>query len=994
MKTYRAFLASRLSADWAAAEWASSIWQPRSRWGGWSPLKLVKKASLRNEDQLRRLQSEALAAARLEHPNIVAVHDTGQVGETHYFVMAYVEGTPLSTYLAENSLKESAMAQMLCKIADAIHYAHLQGVIHRDLKPSNVIVDLDGEPRVADFGLAKLLDADKDLTITGMALGTPAFMPPEQAIGDSRKVSPASDVYSIGAILYQMLVGRPPFHAANPVDTLQRVINSDPVAPRRLDPDINLDLETICLKCLEKDPKRRYASAQELSEELRRYLEHRPILARPLSRAQRALRLCRRNPGTTGAISAVLLSMLIGLIASLYFASQSAKREIVANQNLDRAESLLYETTIPTAQRWIDDGLAKVALDLLEQCRPELAGWEYRYLENSAKQTLHEHPAALMATSEDGRFLATSDVTSPSGGTLVTVSRLDDGSVQETVELDGLYPVSMDLSPDGNQLAVARIIDNYELARIEIIDIESGDVRFRSEDISSSVSRTGYSPDGKMVVFAVNNEIYRLKTGTLEMLPPIAKQKEDIRDFVFIENDKVAVASQTEIEVWNLQTGELIQKLEDAATAILDLDYDPVSNRILRCESKRLTVLEAEALQTRTVVELADNIICGSFLTGSELVAVGSNNLRMQVWNTSTGRLLAEFGRQNGPVIDIMVPKGATKLISSVPKRVDSNLNAKVLDVGLLLQKTRLSPIKKGHRVTGFAISNDASLIAFATDDDGTPAEGGSVFADLAIEVHQSNGGKMLQRISLPGRQSPTQLAFDDTARKLRWFESEHLLVEMDLKTKEITRRIPVESVSFRSVSFCRSGRYLAHYSGNTSIEFWDCETGMKKVSVPIPQNEVIGDANFSLDETTAYCGMLTGDVYEIEIETGRLTKHPVHKGFVTANAITDDGQLMATSSGRTIRLWNLESFELIREIVGHSSVVMTLSFSADGSRLVSGGDDATVRLWNVATGRELLRFSDQSSRVYQAKFAPNGEQLISLESDKLMIYTANSRKK
>ena len=196
-------------------------------------------------------------------------------------------------------------------IAEAIHYAHQQGILHRDLKPSNVLLDKAGNPRITDFGLAKRLASDSRLTATGTVLGTPSYMPPEQADGKSRRLGPAGDVYSIGAILYELLTGRPPFQAATPLDTVLLIINTEPIAPRMLNPKLSRDLETICLKCLEKDPRWRYQSAQELADDLDRYLKREPIRARRINLLNRGWRWLRRNPWQTTAAAALILAILM-----------------------------------------------------------------------------------------------------------------------------------------------------------------------------------------------------------------------------------------------------------------------------------------------------------------------------------------------------------------------------------------------------------------------------------------------------------------------------------------------------------------------------------------------------------------------------------------------------------------------------------------------------------------------------------------------------------
>jgi hypothetical protein len=245
-------------------------------------LKMILAGRLANEIDVKRFYLEAEAAANLDHPAIVRIFEVGQHEGQHYFSMALVEGQSLARRLAQGPLPPREAAALLAKVAEAIEYAHRRGVIHRDLKPGNILLDRHGNPRVTDFGLAKMLESDSGLTGSGQVMGTPSYMPPEQARGNRGEVGTAADVYALGATLYALLTGRPPFQAATAVETLQQVLGQEPVPPRRLNAAIPRDLETICMKCLEKSPQKRYASARALAEDLERYLSGQPIQARPV----------------------------------------------------------------------------------------------------------------------------------------------------------------------------------------------------------------------------------------------------------------------------------------------------------------------------------------------------------------------------------------------------------------------------------------------------------------------------------------------------------------------------------------------------------------------------------------------------------------------------------------------------------------------------------------------------------------------------------------
>lgn len=279
-------------------------------------LKLMRSGPWANRAEVKRFQQEAQAAAQLQHPNIVGVHDVGEQDGQLFFSMEYVEGKNLAQLIREAPLPPRRAAQLVESIAEAIHYAHERGVLHRDLKPANILLDASAKPRITDFGLARQIEIDSELTLAGTLLGTPSYMPPEQAL--SQRVTFRSDVYSLGAILYDCLTGRPPFRADTPLDTCRQVVETEPVSPRLLNPKVPVDLETICLKCLAKDPEQRFATAHEFAQDLGRFLKSEPIHARPIQPWVRLWRWGQRKPAlAVMSVVVLILSGMLGLAAWL-----------------------------------------------------------------------------------------------------------------------------------------------------------------------------------------------------------------------------------------------------------------------------------------------------------------------------------------------------------------------------------------------------------------------------------------------------------------------------------------------------------------------------------------------------------------------------------------------------------------------------------------------------------------------------------------------------
>lgn len=297
-------------------------------------VKMILGGQLATQNDVRRFRAEAESAARLQHPNIVRIHETGEWGGQPYFSMDYIRGTNMGTFVREGPLSGKRAATLIRVVAGAIHYAHEAGVLHRDLKPSNILVDESGEPRVTDFGLAERVTEQASAVMTGQVLGSPNFMPPEQA-GAKVQCGRQSDVYGLGALLFFALTGRPPFAANSVRETLELVLNSEPPPPQLLNPATPRDLATICLKCLEKNPARRYATAQEVADELARFLNDEPILARPATIVEKVWRWRRRQPLVailSAGVGTLLLAIMMTSPVVILYVDRERKRALASEK--------------------------------------------------------------------------------------------------------------------------------------------------------------------------------------------------------------------------------------------------------------------------------------------------------------------------------------------------------------------------------------------------------------------------------------------------------------------------------------------------------------------------------------------------------------------------------------------------------------------------------------------------------------------------------------
>ncbi len=456
-------------------------------------------------------------------------------------------------------------------IAEAIHYAHEHGILHRDLKPANVLIDANDQPRVTDFGLARRLEGDSALTVTGQVLGSPNYMPPEQATGKRAKVSRHSDVYALGAILYHTLAGRPPFAGEGLAETVHQVLNADPVAPRVLNHSVPADLETVCLKCLEKEPSKRYATAQLLAEDLGQFLNGQPVLARPVGLAGKAWRWWRRNPRLAGAVGLALASLLVALVGVSWQWRRADAERARAEAGELFARRSAYAADMHLAQLALDNNNRQLTLSLLDKHRPvgkaesekrkaelDLRGWEWRYLwqlcQSDESFTLHRYPSGIkeLAVLKEGKMLAVAtsgDVAlwdlltrrplttlpiktigalafSPAdnllavgtrnaeGKAAIEIRELATGRAAKTFTL-GTGILSLAFSPDGRLLAASTISSNR--AGIRLIEWQSGQVLTNITTPPRGGAVLAFSADGRRLAIGLGygrSQLLDLQTWT------------------------------------------------------------------------------------------------------------------------------------------------------------------------------------------------------------------------------------------------------------------------------------------------------------------------------------------------------------------------------------------------------------------------------------------------------------------------------------------------
>jgi WD40 repeat protein len=626
----------------------------------------------------------------LQHPHIVQIYEVGEQQGRPYFSLEFVEGGSLAQKLAGTPLPARQAAQLVETVARGVHAAHERRIIHRDLKPANVLLTADGTPKITDFGLAKRVDAGPGLTESGVIVGTPSYMAPEQAGGNSKEIGPACDVYALGANLYELLTGRPPFKAATAWDTVLQVLHKEPVSPRLLNPTIYRDLETICLKCLAKEPARRfYRSARELAEDLRRFLNGEPIHARPVGQAERLWRWWQRNRAVAGLLAAVILSLVLGTVVASFFALRSnayaqrafekaleaeenarlaseneqhalgQKRDADASRTLaekekqraeeqrERAERHVYYGQIALAQReWQDNEVAH-ARALLDACRLDLRGWEHAYLRrlcDSNQQTLQGHTDDVnsVAFSPDGKRIVSGSV----GTTLETTLKVwDTQTGQETLTIQGhagpVYCVAF--NPDGTAIVSAGV------GMVKLWDAQTGQETLTLQGHTDDVNSVAFSPDGKRIVSGGGRydregkpfaelKLWDVQTG--QETRTLKGHTHYVLSVAFSPDGKwiVSGSMDTTLKVWDAQTGEPTLLLSGHTGPVHSVAFSPDGRRILSGGGE-LKVWDAQTGQEiRTLKGHTGWVHSVAFSPDGTRIVSGSNDRTLKLWDAETGQ--------------------------------------------------------------------------------------------------------------------------------------------------------------------------------------------------------------------------------------------------------------------------------------------------------------------------------------------------------------------
>jgi WD40 repeat protein/tRNA A-37 threonylcarbamoyl transferase component Bud32 len=977
-------------------------------------IKMILSGRLAEPAEVERFRREAGAAAQLDHPNIVPIYEVGEYKGHHYYSMKLIEGDNLAAEMPRFTADPRAAALLVAKIARAVQHAHEHGILHRDIKPGNILLDVRKEPHVTDFGLARRLDESSSLSASGAVIGTVSYMAPEQATAQCRRLTSAADVYALGAVLYEMLTGRPPFRTPNVAQTLRDVAEREPERPRKFNRRIPRDLEVICLKCLDKRPHRRYASAAALADDLERCVTGRPIKGRTVSRLERLWMWCRRRPSAVALSAALILLVVLsaGAVGLLLMGPR---------QPTTPPPQVPYSKLVPLACAFLRDGNLDAARNKLEECAPTDRQIEWRYLYARAtdpifdgftkggtqvRQVGFSADASRVVILEDNelKVLRASDdkVVKSFQGTiggvplsLITSISIDgDGSHIGLATAENVYVCSLDTGAEvfhkvvpGNDKAWAvalspdsrRFAASFSNGGMTLWDTSSGESLFCGPSTCFSMA---FSPDGSRLAMAGGLEDLVIDTKT-------GKELLKIKD-----DEYLSYKVQKTDKGIDEKTGQPSTNMNIKSHGCLSFSAD--GRRILVSSFPNGGTILIDARTGEVQLRLPRTAKAAAITPdGKRLILVGGG-FPLSKWSFPQEYGLEEYGLLPGGNFTVWVGDAITgDEIANIPIPVEDPASRKCRAaispdcerIGVFFEDANpwwFTATRPQHILSRPYTLGESRAIAVSPDGRFVTAGFNLYDADTFKLIRSCQGGmpaRNLPRFGDVSQHGVECVAFSPDSKTLVALGSLGTLRTWNVSTGEILQTIQTvdedSALSFSphmGMSFNPDGRRLATPGAHNVVKVWDVATGAEVLSLPHagPVSSAIfrpdGQRILSFEEDH-----LMGHLKEWDAASGKFireSKIEVNRVFdLIALYYRGDSLRVVTEPANwdhrvpNTVVWDGDTG---REICGLNTYPCSKAISPDGKRLVTSDEyGVTGRVWDLETGRELMHFN--SERPYGA---------------------------
>jgi len=959
--------------------------------------------------QIELIAREARAAAQLGHPGIVQIFDSGVDGGLAYIAARYVEGEDLKRYLKTHGPLSARNAAGIClQLADALAHAHDAGVIHRDLKPSNILIDRDGNPHITDFGLAKRETGDITVTLRGQPLGTPAYMSPEQAMGENRYIDRRSDLYSLGVILFEMLTGEAPFQGELS-QLLLRILTREPPRPRSLRDSIPVDLETICLKCLEKNPQRRYQSAHQLAADLRRYLNGEPISARPVGPWERAIKWSRRNPGWATAVAGAVLAVVAVIGGGAFHAFQLGK----ANRQLEQAilqakaerrtaqeQTLLAEARRVEAEEasrvlaerelaarrllYVDDvrqahefwkmGRLREMEERLARHLPggglvDIRGFEWHYLNRLCRRDpiraieAHRGPVYDIAYCPDGRWIA-------SGGEEGRV-RIHDatGAIVREAPLSIGTVESLEFSHDGTFLAAAGGKGIVEIHRTDDWSLASN---IHAHD--AGITAAAFSPDGRRIVTASEDgtvAVWEFPSGRLvRRSAPSGSPVESIA--ISPEGQLLAVTnSQGILRVLRVDDGGPVWEFAHEQPARRVCFSHSGRELATACHDGRIRIFPRDSATPRLILHgFSEPVQSVAFGEEDQFIAAADKKGLVRVWDADSG-VLRDVALNPGGRVFALAFSPTERFLAAADRGgfVRQWSMSSLARDRLSLSTEQIGDMKVAEAGKALLVAQSSYVLCLdvkeATFLTHRRFEKGDGYFRIPVRWQVARETKAVAA----AHRLPLAACGDGL----------HRLFLLDLRSGSPRGALPIGGTGYSvsSIAFAPDDAQLLSASLARGVELRNLDETEGPPRSIDPGTTEVGQAVFSPDGSQILIGgNKTVAVYSTADHSVKTIDSPTF--LVRCAAFAADGRLAVTGGQEgTLDFWSVPAWKKIRTVKTGASEVWSVDFAPDGKTLAVGTNNHTLELWQTDTLQRILSLPFRHAAFTSVAFAPSGEFLV-----------------